>query len=204
MCYQFAIIHLFRPFLDLQVRGSDISPRHICHQAADAIHGLLRSYSHLYTLHRTPALVPCLALASAVSHLDNRTINTSASPLDPDTEMITVGSTVQHIFDALDQDISDLGEMAACHYSTMQALGLIGSLAKSLKVEINIDEDTMSAEHSGLANRTFAAEDHDRLARPYVRRSVLEARRLEANGFLLNERNGVIYLSPVRPPGYYN
>lgn len=204
MCYHFAIIHLFRPFLDLHVHGSDISPGDIFHQAGDAIQGLLRSYSQLYSLHRTPALVPWLALGSGVSHLDERTVNTSASPLDSGTEMTTVRGIVQHTFDALDQDISDLGEMAACHHSATQALGLIGSLVRSVKVVINIDETAISAVHSGLANCTFTAEDHDRLAKPYVRRRVLGARRLESNGFLLNERKGVSYMSSIRPPGYYN
>lgn len=191
MCYHFAIIHLFRPFLDLQVLRSDISPGSICHQAADAIQVLLRSYSQLYTLHRTPALVPCLALASAVSHLDKRTIDTPAPPFDSDAEMTIAGSTDQHIFDALDQDIFDLGEMAACHYSATQALGLLGSLAKALKVEIDIEE------------ATSAAEEYGRLARPYMRRSILEARRVEANGFLINEQRDMIYVSSMRPPDYY-
>ena len=187
MCYHFAIIHLFRPFLDIQVLGSDISPGRICHQAADAMQGLLRSYSQLYTLHRTPALVPCLALASALSHLERCTANTSAPYFNSSTEKKTVGSTFQHSIDALDQSISDLREMAACHYSATQALGVIGTLAKSLKVEINLDEFTISAEGSSLANCTFTVEEHYRLARPYIRRSVLQARRVEANGLLLNE-----------------
>lgn len=191
MTYHFAIIHLFRPFLDLQIPGSDVSPAHICHQAADAIQGLLRSYSQLYTLHRTPALAPCLALASAVAHLDKRIFSSLQSPSDSDTEMLTAGSAVQHIFDALDQDVADLKEMAACHYSAKQALGLIGSLSKSLKIEIEIEE------------AKSVAEDYGRFVKPYVRKSVPEIRRVEANGFLLNERRDISYLSSTQPPDTY-
>lgn len=72
MCYHFAIIHLFRPFFNLGIVGSNLSPESICHQAAHAMQGLLKSYSGLYTLHRTPSLLSYLVLASAIAHLDLR------------------------------------------------------------------------------------------------------------------------------------
>ncbi|GAW26054.1 putative nitrate assimilation regulatory protein nirA [Rosellinia necatrix] len=69
MYYHFAILLLFRPLIKLRIIGSAILPRDVCSQAADAIQGLLRSYSQLYTLRRTPSFVPYFLLASSIMHL---------------------------------------------------------------------------------------------------------------------------------------
>ncbi|KAI0020035.1 nitrogen assimilation transcription factor nirA [Xylariomycetidae sp. FL0641] len=69
MYYHFAILLLFRPLIKLRIIGSSILPRDVCAQAADAIQGLLRSYSQLYTLRRTPSFVPYFVLTSSIMHL---------------------------------------------------------------------------------------------------------------------------------------
>ncbi|KAL7621702.1 hypothetical protein AAE478_009029 [Parahypoxylon ruwenzoriense] len=69
MYYHFAILLLFRPLIKLRIIGSSILPRDVCSQAADAIQGLLRSYSQLYTLRRTPSFVPYFVLTSCIMHL---------------------------------------------------------------------------------------------------------------------------------------
>ncbi|OTA58928.1 hypothetical protein K449DRAFT_116197 [Hypoxylon sp. EC38] len=69
MYYHFAILLLFRPLIKLRIIGSAILPRDVCAQAADAIQGLLRSYSQLYTLRRTPSFVPYFVLTSSIMHL---------------------------------------------------------------------------------------------------------------------------------------
>ncbi|KAH9897124.1 fungal-specific transcription factor domain-containing protein [Xylariomycetidae sp. FL2044] len=69
MYYHFAILLLFRPLIKLRIIGSSILPRDVCVQAADAIQGLLRSYSQLYTLQRTPSFVPYFVLTSCIMHL---------------------------------------------------------------------------------------------------------------------------------------
>ncbi|KAI0010783.1 fungal-specific transcription factor domain-containing protein [Xylariaceae sp. FL0662B] len=69
MYYHFAILLLFRPLIKLRIIGSSILPRDVCAQAADAIQGLLRSYSQLYTLRRTPSFVPYFVLTSSIIHL---------------------------------------------------------------------------------------------------------------------------------------
>lgn len=69
MYYHFAILLLFRPLIKLRIIGSSILPRDVCSQAADAIQGLLRSYSQLYTLRRTPSFVPYFVLTSTIMHL---------------------------------------------------------------------------------------------------------------------------------------
>lgn len=69
MYYHFAILLLFRPLIKLRIIGSGILPRDVCLQAADAIQGLLRSYSQLYTLQRTPSFVPYFVLTASIMHL---------------------------------------------------------------------------------------------------------------------------------------
>lgn len=69
MYYHFAILLLFRPLIKLRIIGSSVTPRDVCSQAADAIHGLSRSYSQLYTLRRTPSFVPYFVLTSSIMHL---------------------------------------------------------------------------------------------------------------------------------------
>lgn len=68
MYYHFAILLLFRPFIKVEIVASSLSPRDICSQAANAITTLVRSYSHLYTLRRTPSFVPYFVLTSAITH----------------------------------------------------------------------------------------------------------------------------------------
>ncbi|KAK5626664.1 hypothetical protein RRF57_002379 [Xylaria bambusicola] len=58
-----------QPLIKLRIIGSGILPRDVCSQAADAIQGLLRSYSQLYTLRRTPSFVPYFLLTASIMHL---------------------------------------------------------------------------------------------------------------------------------------
>jgi hypothetical protein len=168
MCYHFAIIHLFNPFLDLQLVGTKLSPVHICHQAADAIQSLLKSYSQLHTLDRTPVLVPIFTMASAISHLEKRIIALPAPgpDSDTDTDMVAVSGVSHYVQDELSRDISDLRVMSGCHYSAAQAVGFLRAHAKERKIEVDIDEAMISI------------EDYNRLARPYLKRISLETREI--------------------------
>lgn len=60
-------------------KGSSIVPRDVCTEAADAVRGLLRSYSQLYTLRYTPSFLPYLTLISATMHLAAATVEASGS-----------------------------------------------------------------------------------------------------------------------------
>ncbi len=83
MYYHFAILLMFRPLIKLRIIGSAIRPRDVCAQAADAIQGLLRSYSQLYTLRRTPSFVPYFVLTSSIMHLAiGASASSSPSPDD--------------------------------------------------------------------------------------------------------------------------
>ncbi|KFY68534.1 hypothetical protein V496_00995 [Pseudogymnoascus sp. VKM F-4515 (FW-2607)] len=71
MYYHYVVLLLFRPFIKLSIVSSSISPRDVCSQAADAIAALVRSYSKIYALQRTPSFMPCIVLASSITHLVN-------------------------------------------------------------------------------------------------------------------------------------
>ncbi|KAK4178263.1 fungal-specific transcription factor domain-containing protein [Triangularia setosa] len=161
MYYHFAILLLFRPLIKLRIIGSGVSPRDVCSQAADAISGLLRSYSQLYTLRRTPSFVPYFVLTSSIMHLAigaarseerNRGVEGGSSSNQ------SVGRAVQidpRVADALSRGIADLTEMAPCHHFAEQALNILQFLAKkwNINVEIeaaeaNIPEDPDLAESS--------------------------------------------------------
>jgi hypothetical protein len=66
MCYHFAVVLLFGPFIKLRFSDSTIDPYNICTQAANAIVSLLGTYSQLYSLHRTPCFATPIALASNI------------------------------------------------------------------------------------------------------------------------------------------
>lgn len=157
MYYHFAILLLFRPLIKLRIMGSSISPRDVCTQAADAIQGLLRSYSQLYTLRRTPSFVPYFVLTSSIMHLTiaaskatshkggqaaNGDVGGSVAqasrepPGGPDS--VVVGADPR-VVRSINQGISDLTEMAPCHHFAEQALNILRYLARKWNIEIDAD-----------------------------------------------------------------
>ncbi|KAF3759972.1 regulation of conidiation [Cryphonectria parasitica EP155] len=142
MYYHFAILLLFRPFIKLRIIGSSISPRDVCCQAADAIQGLLRSYSQLYTLRRTPSFVPYFVLTSSIMHLAIAAADAArglrAKP-QVDSQLGTPSSEEigERVTKAINQGIADLTEMAPCHHFAEQALNILRYLAKKWNIEID-------------------------------------------------------------------
>ncbi|KUI54278.1 Nitrogen assimilation transcription factor nit-4 [Cytospora mali] len=133
-----------------------ISPRDVCTQAADAIQGLLRSYSQLYTLRRTPSFVPYFVLTSSIMHLAiaaSKSAQSSAE--DAGGDVGGRGAQTSHdkidgadgaavradprVVTSINQGISDLTEMAPCHHFAEQALNILRYLAKKWNIEIDID-----------------------------------------------------------------
>lgn len=146
MYYHFAILLLFRPLIKLRIVGSSICPRDVCTQAADAIQGLLHSYSQLYTLRRTPSFVPYFVLTSSIMHLAIAASSSSASHAQG-ADSSTKGSEQRaraklgdNVSAAINQGIADLTEMAPCHHFAEQALNILRYLAKKWNIEINIDD----------------------------------------------------------------
>ncbi|EJT79914.1 hypothetical protein GGTG_04996 [Gaeumannomyces tritici R3-111a-1] len=166
MYYHFAILLLFRPLIKLRIIGSSVSPRDVCLQAAEAISSLLRSYSQLYTLRRTPSFVPYFVLTSSIMHLAIAatraqessapaagtggagaaavTGQDSAGDLAQPPENITTEAAVSaarsdpQVVRSINQGIADLTEMAPCHHFAEQALNILRHLAKKWKIEVNI------------------------------------------------------------------
>lgn len=140
MYYHFAILLLFRPLIKLRIIGSSISPRDVCSQAADAIQGLLRSYSQLYTLRRTPSFVPYFVLTSSIMHLAiGASASASAAPdgvAKPESAKLD-----PHVAEAINLGIADLTEMAPCHHFAEQALNILRYLAKKWKIEVDIKDE---------------------------------------------------------------
>ncbi|KAJ9651383.1 hypothetical protein H2198_009327 [Neophaeococcomyces mojaviensis] len=66
MYFHFVVLALFRPFLNLRIAHSPVSPRSICTEAARNILALVKSYKSLYTLRRIPTFVPYLILSAEV------------------------------------------------------------------------------------------------------------------------------------------
>jgi hypothetical protein len=118
--YHSAILLLFQPFVNLELVTSAVLPREVCYQAADAITGIVKSYSDLYTLRRTPSFVPYFVLISAIIHLF--AVKTQASNKDARGK--------------LSQGISDLQEMTQCHGFAFRAIDALRHLAHIWGVDI--------------------------------------------------------------------
>lgn len=147
MYYHFAILLLFRPLIKLRIIGSSIIPKDVCAQAADAIHGLLRSYSQLYTLRRTPSFVPYFVLTSSIMHLAIGAV--TAAETAADDIQSPHGTSQQErpveepklnprVVESVNRGIEDLTEMAPCHQFAEQALSILRYLAKTWGIEVNI------------------------------------------------------------------
>ncbi|KAL2016963.1 hypothetical protein VTK56DRAFT_2797 [Thermocarpiscus australiensis] len=172
MYYHFAILLLFRPLIKLRIIGSSISPRDVCSQAADAISGLLRSYSQLYTLRRTPSFVPYFVLTSSIMHLaiaatggpgasqfveGNESAQSSQQPPHRTSQMTSEVDT--HVIEAISRGIADLTEMAPCHHFAAQALNILRYLAKKWNIEVDISP-------GGTVEDRSRPVDYNRATRP--------------------------------------
>lgn len=168
MYYHFAILLLFRPLIKLRIIGSAILPRDVCSQAADAIQGLLRSYSQLYTLRRTPSFVPYFLLTSSIMHLaigatviesSSHDAQSSTSTTRPHEGSSQAASSPlagegadQHsspssstttkfslkVAAAIKQGVADLAEMAPCHQFAEQALNILRFLGKRWGIDVDV------------------------------------------------------------------
>lgn len=162
MYYHFAILLLFRPLIKLRILGSKVLPRDVCAQAADAIQGLLKSYSQLYTLRRTPSFVPYFVLTSSIMHLaiaapdavaygsspqSNDTGNNAGSTPSGATSTGSTPKNLQQqgeqavktdpkVQESMAQGIKVLEEMAPCHHFAEQALNILRYLAKKWNVDV--------------------------------------------------------------------
>lgn len=111
--YHAATLLLFQPFINLNLTTSSVIPREVCYQAANAIASLVKSYSDLYTLRRTPSFVPYFVLISTIIHL----------------VAVKTDHANDEIRQKLSQGISDLEDMAQCHGFASRAIDAVHYLA---------------------------------------------------------------------------
>ncbi|KAF5239891.1 hypothetical protein FANTH_9773 [Fusarium anthophilum] len=133
MYYHFATLLLFWPFVNLRIIESEVSPRDVCLQAANAIQGFLTSYSRIYPLKLAPSFVPYFALASSIIHLALMAGTVQAHKLG------TAARTDPHLLEAVKQGIDGLAGMARYHHVAEQALHLLRHLAKEWNTDVDIE-----------------------------------------------------------------
>lgn len=220
MYYHFAIVLLFRPFIKLRIRGSEVSPREICSEAADAIMGLSKSYSQLYTLQRTPSFVPYFVLTSSIMHLaiaasrtpsqeEHQTggVSTQQPPSGHPPAGVVSPQVDPHVTKSINQGIADLTEMAPCHHFAEQALNILRYLARKWNIEVDVDvpqrvkQEKESLQQGGReATGTSALtrmKDHDYGTRPATNSLNFFAPNMNENDFISTWGNSVPM--PVAP-----
>ena len=116
MYYHTVVLHLFRPFLKLNFKDSNISPREICMECADSAAGLVAAYRRLYGLRRVPILLTHVLLTSSITHLLHLP-NTSAA---------------LH----LAQSITSLRETTLNHRFSIRLFRIIVALAKQWNIQL--------------------------------------------------------------------
>ncbi|KAM9874691.1 nitrate assimilation regulatory protein nira [Verticillium dahliae] len=147
MYYHFAILLIFRPLIKLRIIGSMISPRDVCLQAADAIQGLLRSYSRLYTLRCTPSFISRFILMSAVIHVEiGAPVTTSPTDaeglLNPSEQ--TKEAVDPRMAQAVVQGVEDLKKMSVSHQPAKEALHFLRYVAQQWKIGVDMADDKVS------------------------------------------------------------
>lgn len=69
--YHTMILHLFRPFLKVDLTNSKISPRDICTSCARNVGSLIGTYRQIYGLRRVPLIATHILLSTSIIHLLN-------------------------------------------------------------------------------------------------------------------------------------
>lgn len=229
MYYHFAILLLFRPLVKLRIKGSSVSPRDVCSQAADAIQGLSRSYSQLYTLQRTPSFVPYFVLTSAIMHL---AIAASGTPSQSEGQAGATGgpSTREpraghpppggappqvdpHVTKSINQGIADLTEMAPCHHFAEQALNILRYLARKWNIKIEMDvpqkverekeEVQQAGREATRSSELTRMKDHNYGTRPATNSLNFFSPNMSENDFVTTWGNSAslpVPPPPARPP----
>ncbi|KAH8742609.1 fungal-specific transcription factor [Diaporthe sp. PMI_573] len=229
MYYHFATLLLFRPLIKLRIKKSKFLPRDVCASAANAIQALTKSYSHLYTLQRTPSFVPYFILASSIVHL---AIATTGTPSQSEGQAGATGrvptqkSPADHppagsgspqldprVTRSINQGIASLKDMASCHDFAEQALNILRYLAKKWNIEVDLDvtqsvkRDKEKAHNAGgKATRTSGfkrIKDHDYGTWPATNRINFFAPNVNENDFFSSWGDLVAFPTapaPASPP----
>jgi hypothetical protein len=71
MYYHTVVLHLFRPFLKVDLLGSEVSPREICARSAESVSSLVARYRDYYGFRRVCVILTHIILSSCTVHLLN-------------------------------------------------------------------------------------------------------------------------------------
>lgn len=173
--YHFAILLLFRRFIDLRIIGSQVSPRQVCLQSADSIQSLANSYAKFYTLRRTPSFMPYFAFASATLYLAVGAASTKVDSGKSAMDTATIADL--RVYTSLKQSISTLREMAQYQPCAKRALCILYSHSYKWNLDVYIDEGRhvldgyKSTAKQCTSNLDFGAQSLEmetRLGRPSV------------------------------------
>ena len=126
MYYHTVQLHLFRPFLKVDLTESSICPRGICISSAESISLLASEYRRLYGFRRVCLLVPHMILSASIIHI-----------LD-----LPKPSASQHLV----QGMEDLHEMSTNHAFANRCLRIIIGLGDKWGIQIPIDVITIADE----------------------------------------------------------
>ena len=143
----------------MQIIGSQVSPREVCIQSANAIQSLVSSYTKLYTLRRTPSLMPFFIFASAIPGLF---IGAKAVQNDPTKSTIKppLGKTFE-------QSIASLTETAPYHPFAKRALCVLRHFAHKWNVNLDVEKSRatfdgyISGANQGTGNIESYAPDFE-------------------------------------------
>ncbi len=119
MYYHTVVLHLFRPFLKVDLTNSRLSPREICTSCAEYTASLLSTYRQTYGLRRVTVLMAHITLSSSIIHLLNLP-NPSASR-------------------NLSVSISSLRELSTAHAFATRCVHIITSLATQWNISLPVE-----------------------------------------------------------------
>ena len=97
MYFNAVVLHLFRPFLKVDLTNSNLSPRDVCMTSANNIASLLSSYRETYTLRRSTLLITYVILSANIIDLLNLPDPKAAQNLELGTTALRECS-VNHVF----------------------------------------------------------------------------------------------------------
>ena len=97
MYYHTVVLHLFRPFLKVDLTNSKVSPRDVCTSCANTISTLLSTYRRLYGFRCSSVVATHIILSSNIIDLINLPDTTAARNLELGVKCLRE-SSVNHAF----------------------------------------------------------------------------------------------------------
>ena len=97
MYYHTVVLHLFRPFLKVDLTNSQVSPRDVCTSCADTVSALVSTYRNTYGFRRSSVLLGHIILSSNIIDLLNLPDCTASRNLELGVTALRE-SSVNHAF----------------------------------------------------------------------------------------------------------